>query len=392
MTSSVVCALLLAAPAGWSPVVPARAGDPRPIDSVPFDADEPGTYVLTGDLGPCGAAYGIRILADGVVIDLGGFALEGGLGSGPGIVAPGAAEGVVVRDGRIAGWGGDGIALGEVAGVELRMLSLHDNAGHGAHLGERARLSDCSSEFNHGGRGILTGAGATLARCTARDNEYGGLFTGAGSTLLECSAEGSFYGSGIESGPEAVLRDCRALENRAGGIRVGAGSLVSGCRASANLFFGIEAGAEAIVRSCRVRGSVDGSGIVIGRGGWAEDCEVGGNRRRGIDLAADSIARGCTVRGNGQAGLRARAGCRLLRNTCESNGGAGIELVGGGATVDGNVFASNKAKDLLAPGRGHFVVRNTLAKGRAVLGGGGFVAPFSDRDDPERGPLDNLRP
>ncbi|MAF66173.1 MAG: hypothetical protein CMJ84_11020 [Planctomycetes bacterium] len=392
MSSSVACTLLL----GSLPILASSAlphgGDGRPIAAVPFDVRAPGAYFLTGDIAPCGAPYGIRVLADDVIIDLGGFVLEGGPASGPGIFAEGERRDIVVRNGRVAHWGGDGIALSAVEDVELREVSLYDNGGHGAHLGDRSRITACTSDLNHGGRGILTGAGATIAGCTARGNEYGGIFTGAGSTLLECRAEENLYGSGLEAGPEAVLRGCEVEGNRESGIRVGAGSLVTGCSARANLSVGIEVGGETIVRACRVSETVDGNGISIGPGGWVEDCEVRDNRRRGLDLFADAIARGCTVSGNGQAGVRARRGCRLIKNTSESNRGAGIELIGPGVTVDGNVLGSNAADDLVAPGSGHFVVRNTLDEERAVVGQGSFVAPFRAREDPERGPWDNLRP
>lgn len=392
MTSPLACALLACALLHPAPFPARTALDEQRIEDLPFDVTAPGTYVLTGDLGPSGAPYGIRILTDDVVIDLGGKVLEGGPGSGAGILAEGERRDIVVRNGRVLHWGADGVALASATDVELRDVVLLDNGGHGAHLGARARLSACVSDFNHGGLGFVTGPGATIAGCTARANEYGGILAGAGSTLLECRAEESLYGPGLQVGPEGVLRDCQALANHSAGIRVGAGSLVADCSARANLAMGIEAGPDSIVRGCIARATVDGSGLWMGPGGWVEDCESTGNRRRGLDLHPGAIARGCTLRQNGLAGLRARTGCRLIGNTCESNGAAGIELIGSRVTVDGNVLGSNGVLDLSAPGRGHFVVRNTVAAERTSIGEGGFVAPFSAREDPGRGPWDNLQP
>ena len=89
MTSPLACALLACALLHPAPFPVRTALDEHRIEDLPFDVTAPGTYVLTGDLGPSGAPYGIRILTDDVVIDLGGKVLEGGPGSGAGILAEG---------------------------------------------------------------------------------------------------------------------------------------------------------------------------------------------------------------------------------------------------------------------------------------------------------------
>jgi hypothetical protein len=99
------CAAALAL--GFGLAAPAAAQPFTPVSAVPFTITEPGEYRLVSDL-----SYGdvsgpaVRIEADGVTLDLAGFALTGTAGSDAaavGISADGRAD-VVVRNGRVSGF------------------------------------------------------------------------------------------------------------------------------------------------------------------------------------------------------------------------------------------------------------------------------------------------
>lgn len=86
--------------------------EPRSIiGSLPYTISESGSYVVTGNLAT-DEGHGIIVNAPNVVIDLNGFTLRGsGDPADPGsaIYADSGAGRIVVRNGFIEDWGGDGI-------------------------------------------------------------------------------------------------------------------------------------------------------------------------------------------------------------------------------------------------------------------------------------------
>src|SRR4051794_32732317 len=75
--------------------------EPRtPISALPFAITSAGSYYLSGNL--TSATGGITIQANEVTVDLMGFALAGGNGSG--IVVSGNRTNIVIRNGTIRGW------------------------------------------------------------------------------------------------------------------------------------------------------------------------------------------------------------------------------------------------------------------------------------------------
>ena len=97
--------------------LPALAGaDCREIGSVPVRITRAGVYCLTRDLAvPAGVEVGIRVEADGVVVDLGGHTLTGRGGAGVRAVGR---HGVSVRNGAIRGFG-RGVVLEGSGGLHL---------------------------------------------------------------------------------------------------------------------------------------------------------------------------------------------------------------------------------------------------------------------------------
>ena len=80
-----------------------------PISSIPFTIDERGSYFLTACMTGEAAQNGITIAADNVTLDLNGFSLIGVAGSLDGVHVEGAADNIVIRNGLIREWDGDGV-------------------------------------------------------------------------------------------------------------------------------------------------------------------------------------------------------------------------------------------------------------------------------------------
>ena len=81
----------------------------RPIESLPFTITNSGPYILTRNLTGSSGQNGITIATNSVTLDMNGFTLKGAAGSFHGINVSGTRTFVVIRNGNIAGWGGNGI-------------------------------------------------------------------------------------------------------------------------------------------------------------------------------------------------------------------------------------------------------------------------------------------
>lgn len=176
------------------------AGDVTPGDEpgYPVTIDRSGSYRLTGSLSVRDATA-IEIETDHVTLDLNGFVLSCftlvmPLGtpctSGRDVDAE-QSDHVVVRDGRVVGFGGDGIHLDRSGVVEA--VHAADNGGHG----------------------IVASSGSRIERCTTRDNAGHGI--SARGSILDNSAvsnegHGIQAGIGVVRGNEVVLNEGHGIE------------------------------------------------------------------------------------------------------------------------------------------------------------------------------------
>lgn len=132
--------------------------EPRiPITNLPVTISVQGaSYYLTGSLTGSPGNDGITISADGITLDLNGFALIGGASSKDGVVISSGIDGVTIRNGTISEWGDD--AIEGSAGAFPNESQYHvvekihaiDNVDNGIVLGKGSRVSDCST-VNNGG-------------------------------------------------------------------------------------------------------------------------------------------------------------------------------------------------------------------------------------------------
>ena len=175
----------------------ALAGGVTPGDAPGFPAQitQPGSYVLTSDLFVTVApspenTTAIQVDVGSVTVDLNGFTIQGtttctGQGSTLSCAPVGTGTGILVlgpnsriRNGRIAGIGGNCISIAPHLGV-VEDLDLYSCGGTGLHLRGDVRRTRVQA---NNGQGILTREGV-VESCTAQWNRFEGIHAQAGAVI-----------------------------------------------------------------------------------------------------------------------------------------------------------------------------------------------------------------
>src|SRR5258708_5518412 len=117
--------ILACPPLGWSQGTLTPPGPPgptmktlsqieprTPISTLPFTIGSSGSYYLAATLTGASGQNGITIQADNVTVDLEGFALIGTAGSLNGITVVSGKQNIVLYNGILRGWGGNGLDAG----------------------------------------------------------------------------------------------------------------------------------------------------------------------------------------------------------------------------------------------------------------------------------------
>lgn len=315
---SLACIVFVAAGSAAGPIDPPAgpvASSMKPLDQVepriaitaantPGDADsvfrisQPGSYYLVGNVEGVAGKHGIEIEASGVSLDLNGFTLAGVAGSLCGVYTSSTSEDVGIRNGRVTGWGEDGVSVVVV-------------------VGQRCGTIENVVASRNGERGIHAGTGAIVRGCTAHDNGAVGI---------------SVYTS-------AVVDTCSAFANGNNGISGSEGTTITACSAGGNAGLGIYVGSGGTVSGCTARWNI-GSGIWISHGG---------------------TIRGCTAYQNQGDGINVYRGTHVMENSCYSNNGAssaGIRARSDGNRIENNNVAGN-IYGIDVDAAGNIVIRNT---------------------------------
>lgn len=205
--------------------------EPRtPIGSVPYTISQPGSYYLSTNCTLSGAGDGVTIEADSVTLDLMGFTLSGGDGSG--IVGQSGRQQLVIRNGHVRGWGTDGIGLAGVGNAVLRDLCSTDNGRDGFFVGTSALVTDCVATGNSDD-GFSGADNNRFERCRAEGNGYGFYLPGTGNRFSDCDATGAanagmyVYGQSVLEGNTITGNGSEGLYLRFDGSYV-AGNVVKG--------------------------------------------------------------------------------------------------------------------------------------------------------------------
>jgi hypothetical protein len=272
------------------------------VQSLPGDANnsfiisQPGSYYLMGNINGAGGKNGISIQADGVTLDLNGFALIGeATGSAVGITVPAPRTGLCVRNGTIRQWRSFGVAAQNASSSVLERLRAFLNNEDGLRIGNESVVRDCVMTGNSG-NGLLSSDRVLVSGCVVDVN---------GGT------------SGMSLGSDVQVIDCLVSRSLgvADGIQVGARSTVLRCTVSRNA----------------------GNGIQVGAGTTVADC---------------------TVCWNGANGIVGSDRCHIARNTCDANLSIGINVNGSGSRVDGNI-CTNGGGGIYVNAPNNLVVRNS---------------------------------
>jgi parallel beta-helix repeat protein len=291
--------------------------EPRiPISSVPFIITTPGSYYLTTNV-TGGTGNGITISNSDVTVDLNGFVLRGGTGSG--IATPLLCSNIWIRNGTVRDWGLYGISNG------LAMASGVENI----------------AAISNGRDGIRLGTSAVVRACIVMHSGDSAIQVGPESRIENCTVSSNAAGQIINLGSRSQIRRCVVTRNVGDGINTSDGCRVSECTSSAN-----------------------SRGILVGNSSVVEKCTVQGNSSIGIRTFNFTIVRDCLVTGNGNDGIFAVTHNVLVNNHCSANGtnaatgGAGIHMAGGAGTRIEDNTVNNNSWGIRVDTTNNIVIRN----------------------------------
>jgi hypothetical protein len=143
-----------------------------------YSITKPGRYYLASDIllsqNPfAGPQSGIEIAAHNVTIEMNGFSLKGTSGMVHGITVSASRYNLVIRNGTIEEFGGDGIRASASSTLRLEDLFLHENLGSGIWVSGSAIVERCLAFANedygiYGSLGVVRG-------CTVAYNGVRGI-------------------------------------------------------------------------------------------------------------------------------------------------------------------------------------------------------------------------
>ncbi len=160
-----------------------------PIDALPFQIVESGSYYLCAPLRQVEGGEGIVVAASSVTLDLNGYALVGlGEGEADGVRIHPGQTGISIRNGEIRGWGGDGIHAPHTAALRVQGVDLRANGGNGLESGPRALVLQCTAESN-GATGLGVGEESSVLQSRSTGNGGDGVKTGRDSLVDSCAVQ-----------------------------------------------------------------------------------------------------------------------------------------------------------------------------------------------------------
>lgn len=401
--------------------------EPRiPISSLPVTIGTNGSYYITTNLvGPASPANGITIQADNVTIDLRGYSLSGAPGgTGAGINFANTHTNLVVRNGTICNWGGDGIFGGistqiedvmvfgcKLVGIDLSQshsCRIHgcrfkENGTGALNVGINSEVTDCASYHDGSGTAaIVIGAYSTVANCTASSFDGIGISAGTACTVTHCSVAGNSH-DGIDTSTACTVSGCTAVGNQKHGFSVFAGSVVTGCSANQNGLDGFQIFPESTVKDCsssqnsavgmavgdhcNVTGCTvaysGANGIQGGSVMRVTDCIAVSNTGQGVTVADNCFVSGCLVNNDSAGGIQVGSLSIVRNNSIDynqsSNTTAGLLINGSQNRVEGNNITRN-GRGIKALAGGNFITGNTVkASSSAInfdLASGNIIGPI----------------
>ncbi len=301
--------------------------EPRtPIESIPITITEPGSYYLTGDLTiDTVNADGIIINSNNVSIDLNGYGLYGNstLSEDDGIVVLGTQHHIIIYNGIVSGWDGDGI----------NALNA-DNS-----IFENLMVS------NNGGDGIVTDFGCIIINCTTSYNGLDGQ-EGDDGTIIKNGTSYENEDNGFQTSEGCLALDLVSYKNLTDGVDVAAGSIVSRCVTKENGVFGVD---------LAIGGSVVAS--TASYNGW-DNISSSITSANGFDIFSACICRDNIASNNYANGFRTFANAYLVNNKSHDNGYCGFRLSSTDIHFEGNQANNNSGEGIYATSGGGIFLKN----------------------------------
>lgn len=326
----------LTPPAGA--ITPTRGIDPRTpvtLETCPGDNDsspsvlkitQSGSYYLTANVVGVAGKHGIEIAAPMVTLDLNGFTVQGVSGSKTGVLLTNAANSAEVRNGKVTGWGGDGLGHEGAPGYsKIIGVLVSANIGSGILLNAYSQVRECEA-FGNGVDGIRVSAKGRIESCSSLQNARYGFYVSNSGNIVSKSVATNNGDDGFNAFMNNMFVECLSMNNLGDGFNVN----------------------RAILRACFSNNN-SGNGFVLNSGSHI----------------SDSIASQ-----NSAVGFSAGNACQLINNNANGNGTGssptyGFAITGVGSRVVGNL-ASFNGNGFSIPGTNCVVSNNTASNNDSV--------------------------
>jgi len=322
------------------------------VSQLPESIDWPASVRLAGTLSVPAGQSGITINANDVIVDLGGFAIDGEMASAN-LIQVNAAF-ATIRNGSLRRSGADGINGGEglrIADVQISQ-SAASGTGRGIITGRGANISNVYVR-NVTGPGITASFSAIVSRCTVEFASGGGFIIDGNSSVSDCTAAGisgtTATGNGFSFGPGTVVTGCNARSNAGSGFVTGDESLLRNCGATFNSGSGFVVGNNTRLGDCMASSNALSGVRALNVSGWAVDrCTLTLNALAAVNIegiSSQGAITGSVIRSTTTAivgrGIVVGSGAQAITISGNqiSQAGYGVQLDGSACRVTGNAFS-----------------------------------------------------
>lgn len=339
------------------------------IKSLPYTIEKSGSYVVTGNLSLNSTnEHGITVQANNVVLDLGGFTLEGPVDgyaeplyeSGSAIYQSDSYRMLTVKNGSIQKWNdqateGAGMVrlLGTGNQVEDLMVRF---CSRGIQSGPQAIIRNCRVlAIGEEGEsfGILGGSGSVIKDCTVTTvlgYPVTGIGVGSHGVVTRCTVASSWslqgtLSIGIAVGMHGIAENCSVQGRAEGGSATGfeLGDFARVVRSTARqCTYGFSLGERSTALECGAASCANTGFFVYEGGALIEQCTAQDNTN-GFSVAHNNVVRDCIAMDNLVQGIDVRDDNNtIIGNACNHNGSSGIFVSQNGNRIEGNQMSRNQ--------------------------------------------------
>lgn len=171
--------------------------------TVEFAITNAGSYFFTANLFGVSGKGGIGIYTNNVTLDLNGFSLLGASAGNVGIQAFSGTTNVIVQNGIISGWGGDGVVCAAYDGI-LQNLSAGGNGSRGLVVQNVCEIRNCAVSGNQDDGIAVIANGCLVSGNVVNENNQANVSGNAGIDVLtaNCRIENNHLTGNLSFGIE----------------------------------------------------------------------------------------------------------------------------------------------------------------------------------------------